>query len=243
MKDADREELYREALANLGIHEADCSFDKLGECASAFPFEAESGPTMRWHDGIVLRLVNDCDSVIDFGCGDGELLYRLSLCRNCWMQGIESDEEMVGRCIERGIPVCHGDMIDIIDLIPDKSYTWGVLEDTLTMLKNPLDALNRMLRVADACIVSFPNFAHWSMRFTFSLGGRMPVTKSFPYKWYDTPNIHNCSINDFMDWIASEHITVIEAWVLVDGNVEKYDAAKDHNITASQALFVVKGRD
>ena len=231
---------YQDTLEHFGVHEADCSFEQLRNCAVKLTAEPPGGEALRWHDEIVQRLVQDGDSVIDLGCGDGELLHRLAKCRKCWRQGIEADEEMVGKCIARGIPVCHGDMLDIIDLIPDKSYTWAIIEDTLTTLKNPVEALNKMLRIAKACIITFPNFAHWSMRFTFSLGGRMPVTKSFPFKWYDTPNIHNCSINDFMDWIGAEKLQVMEAWVLVEGKVAKYDADSQHNITASQALFVVK---
>ena len=237
---ADENKLIKDTLALFGIYGNDCSFEQLGDCARKLSAEPPGGEALRWHDSIVQRLVQDGDSVIDFGCGDGELLFQLAKCRECWMQGIESDEESVSHCIERGIPVCHGDMMEIIDLIPDQSYTWGILEDTLTVLKNPVETLDKMLRVADACIISFPNFAHWSMRFTFSLGGRMPVTKSFPFKWYDTPNIHNCSINDFMDWIQAKKLDVMEAWVLVEGNVEKYDASKEHNVTASQALFVVR---
>ena len=103
----------------------------------------------------------------------------------------------------------------------------------------PLDVLNEMLRVADKCIVTFPNFAHWSVRFTFSLGGRMPVTKSLPHTWYNTPNIHLCSLTDFMDWVRSDGVDIQEAWVLVDGKVLEFDPTKSHNIIGEQALFVI----
>ena len=156
------------------------------------------------------------------------------------MQGIESNEELVNRCVERGLPVCHADIEDILDILPDKNYTWAVLEDTLQTLQNPLDVLEKMLRVANKSIVSFPNFAHWSVRFTFSLGGRMPVTKSLPNKWYNTPNIHLCSISDFQDWIRQDNVTILEAWVLINGEVREFDPSEGHNISAEQALFVLQ---
>lgn len=219
---------------------ADCSFDILKDNANHFNPDRVKDVPVRWHDAIIQRMVKSGDSLIDLGCGDGELMAHISYNCRCWLQGIESNEELVNRCVERGLPVCHADLDDILDLLPDNNYTWAVLEDTLFTLNRPLDVLSKMLRVADKSIVTFPNFAHWSIRYTFSLGGRMPVTKAFPYTWYNTPNIHLCSITDFMDWIYQDGVKVLEAWVYKDGRVEKFDITSDHNITAEQALFVIQ---
>ena len=230
--------LFKRTLNNFGI-EADCSFEMLRQCSMLYASNPANTPVQRWHDDIIKRLVKCDDSLIDLGCGDGELMARLSYACNCWLQGVEVNEDLVNRCVERGLPVCHGDLSDILNVLPDKSYTWAVLEDTLFTLKAPLDVLNEMLRVADKCIVTFPNFAHWSVRFTFSLGGRMPVTKSLPHTWYNTPNIHLCSLTDFMDWVRSDGVDILEAWVLVDGKVLVFDPTKSHNIIGEQALFVI----
>lgn len=98
-----------------------------------------------------------------------------------------------------------------------------------------------MLRVARTSIVSFPNFAHWSVRLAFSIGGRMPVTASLPNTWYNTPNIHLCSITDFIDWTQRQNIDILSAYVLVEGKVEPFQADRHlHNITAEQALFFIR---
>ncbi|MBQ7652505.1 MAG: methionine biosynthesis protein MetW [Victivallales bacterium] len=237
----DNDLLYEKTLASFGIR-SDCSFETLRQCARQFQNTGDTSANVGrgWHDHIIQRLVNSGDSLIDLGCGDGELMARLSYTCKCWVQGIESNEELVNRCVERGLPVCHADIEDILDILPDKNYTWAVLEDTLQTLQNPLDVLEKMLRVANKSIVSFPNFAHWSVRFTFSLGGRMPVTKSLPNKWYNTPNIHLCSISDFQDWIRQDNVTILEAWVLINGEVREFDPSEGHNISAEQALFVLQ---
>ena len=231
--------VFKRTMSNFGI-EADCSFEMLRQCAMMYASNPANTPVQRWHDDIIKRLVKCDDSLIDLGCGDGELMARLSYACKCWVQGIESNEELVNKCVERGLPVCHADIEDILDILPDKNYTWAVLEDTLQTLQNPLDVLEKMLRVADKSIVSFPNFAHWSVRFTFSLGGRMPVTKSLPNKWYNTPNIHLCSISDFQDWIRQYNVRILEAWVLINGEVREFDPSEGHNISAEQALFVLQ---
>lgn len=235
--------LLRETLEHFGIESNDCTFEMLKECAKNLHASPPSQRVVsRWHDLLIEKLVRPEDSLLDLGCGDGELLARLSSKKGCWLQGVEWEEDEVNRCIERGIPVCHADLEKILPSIPDKSYTWAVLENTLFTLKRPLDVVREMLRVAEYSVVTFPNFAHWSVRFTFSLGGRMPVTKALPYKWYDTPNIHLCSITDFLDVVEEWHLEVLHSWVLVEGETVPFDPATEQNITGEQALFVIRKR-
>lgn len=235
-----QEQKYLETLSHFGVNTSDCTFSMLKHYAGQLSADKPDTLVKRWHDPIIQKLVEPGNSIIDLGCGDGELLARIGYTKHCLLQGVERDENNVYRCIERGIPVCHADVSDFLDLIPDKSYTWSILEDTLQTLDHPLEILEKMLRISSYSIVSFPNFAHWSVRFTFSLGGRMPVTKSLPNKWFNTPNIHLCSINDFMDWVDEAGVKILHSWVLTEGNVEQYDKAKKHNITAEQALFVIE---
>lgn len=229
----------RKILAHFGIEKNDCTFNKLSECAREFTKDNITGNS-RWHDNLIRDMIQVGDSVIDLGCGDGELLARISTTVQCRVQGIESDEAHVYKCIERGLPVCHADVLDILPIIPDQSYTWAILEDTVQTLVRPMDALSQMLRIAENCIITFPNFAHWTVRYTFSLGGRMPVTRALPYTWYNTPNIHLCSISDFLDWVDSEKLKITASWALVEGKVVPFSLFLNHNIMAEQAMFVVK---
>ncbi|MBP5640175.1 MAG: methionine biosynthesis protein MetW [Victivallales bacterium] len=233
-------ESYLKTLEHFGVNGNDCTFESLKECALHLQADLPEKGVARWHDTIVQNLIRPGQSVIDLGCGDGELLYMLSQKNNCWIQGIETDEVKVNHCIERGVPVCHGDLSEVMRLLPDNSYDWAVLENTIQTLRSPMQVLDEMLRISKHSIVSFPNFAHWSVRFTFSLGGRMPVTKSLPYKWYNTPNIHLCSITDFLDWVDETKIHILNAWVLVEGNVVPFTRDSDQNIMGEQALFVIE---
>ena len=231
---------YLKALAHFGINGNDCTFETLKECALRLKADEPDAEAGRWHDAIIRNLVLPGQSVVDLGCGDGELLAGLSHSNNCWVQGIESEEVNVNRCIERGVPVCHGDLNEILRLLPDRSYDWAVLENTLQTLRDPLLVLEEMLRISRQSIVSFPNFAHWAVRFTFSLGGRMPVTQALPHKWHNTPNIHLCSITDFLDWVEAAGVRILGAWVLIEGEVVPFTRESDQNITGEQALFVIE---
>ena len=236
-----------EFFRSLGVRSIDSTFDQLRDLANrqlslGSSGHYESHAPKRWEDSLIEGLVKTGDRVLDLGCGDGELLVRLVYRCGAEVQGIETNEDLVIRCIERGVPVCHDDLEQMLSILPDRSFDIAVMENTLQTLVHPLDALRGMLRVARIGVVSFPNFAHWSVRLTLGLGGRMPVTSSLPYTWYDTPNIHLCSINDFTDWVVADDVEVLESWVLVEGKVEKFNG-DDHNKTAEQAMFVIKGKD
>ncbi|MGI5923496.1 MAG: methionine biosynthesis protein MetW [Lentisphaeria bacterium] len=236
---------FEEFLRKIGVRSFDSNFDELLAQAKR-AMEAQQSETgfeshapARWEDPIIAKLVQPGETVIDLGCGDGELLVRLMYECNARVQGVETDEDAVIRCIERGMPVCHEDLYHILNVVPDQSFNYAVLEQTLQTLQEPLKVLEGMLRVAKRSIVSFPNFAHWSVRLAFSLGGRMPVTSALPYEWYDTPNIHLCSITDFLDWVEKTNVRICQAWVLVEGKVEEF-GHPNHNISAEQAMFVIE---
>lgn len=198
----------------------------------------ETPPPPRWQDKVIESIIPARASVLDVGCGSGDLLVRLSDSRQARVQGIEFDQEMAMRCIERGIPTYHGDLEKSLANFQDDSFDFVILEETLQTLKHPIDVLRELMRIGKKVVVSIPNFAHWRVRLAFSLGGRMPKTESLPYTWYNTPNIHLCSINDFLDWIQNDHITILKAWSLVSGKLEEYRS--EHNLSAEQALFAVQ---
>lgn len=198
----------------------------------------ETPPPPRWQDKVIESIIPQRASVLDVGCGEGDLLVRLSDSRQSRVQGIEFNQEMAMRCIERGIPTYHGDLEKSLANFQDDSYDFVILEETLQTLKHPIDVLRELMRIGKKVVVSIPNFAHWRVRLAFSLGGRMPKTESLPYTWYNTPNIHLCSINDFLDWIQTDKITILKAWSLVAGKIEEYQ--NEHNLSAEQALFLVQ---
>jgi methionine biosynthesis protein MetW len=231
-------------LERLGVRSCDSDFEELGKFLGKEPLEPERGssvPSVRWQDQVIEETIERHATLLDVGCGEGDLLVRVAESRQARVQGIELDQELVIRCIERGIPVYHGDLEKSIRNFQDGSFDYVVMEETLQTLKHPLVVLRELLRVGRRTFVSFPNFAHWNVRLAFSLGGRMPKTGALPYSWYDTPNIHLCSINDFLDWTATDHVQIERAWVYAGGKVLDY--RPEHNLIAEQAMFLVRKQD
>lgn len=242
MNDEIAQSELEQLLAKLGVSTRDCDFATFRKCvrdAISKGEEAFRAPKSKfWQDELIESMVAPHSSVLDIGCGQGDLLERLAAHRRSQVQGIELSQENVICCIERGIPTYHGNAETAIGEFPDLSYDYAVLENTVQTLQNPLYILNELLRVARRAFISFPNFAHWQIRLAFSLGGRMPVTPSLPSTWYNTQNIHLCSINDFVDWTRSAGVRVIRAWALANGEVIEY--RPEHNLISEHALFMVE---
>jgi methionine biosynthesis protein MetW len=148
---------------------------------------------------LIAGMVSAGARVLDVGCGDGDLLALLAETRQVDGRGIEKNRAEVSECVARGLSVIHGDADIDLAFYPDKSFDYVILSLTIQATKGPRAVLENLLRIGKRAIVSFPNFAHWRPRLQFTLTGRMPVTDSLPYSWYDTPNIHLCSIRDFLD--------------------------------------------
>lgn len=151
---------------------------------------------------IVAEMVGTGASVLDLGCGDGVLLDHLIRRRGCTGHGVERDVERFHECIARGVPVTQGDLEEELARIPDSTYECAVLSLTLQATRNPDRVLERMGRVATRRIVSLPNFGYWRPRLDLARGGRMPVTRILPYTWYESPNIHLCTLADFEDLVS-----------------------------------------
>jgi methionine biosynthesis protein MetW len=157
---------------------------------------------------IILGLVRSGASVLDLGCGDGELLSLLLTENKSKVQGIEIDEQAVYKCVARGVSVLHGDIDSGLQDFPDKSFDYVILNQSFQQLKMPDVVLKESLRVGKEVIVSFPNFAHYSARLQILFSGKTPITTSLPYEWYDTPNLHFLSISDFIDYCRRRHIAI-----------------------------------
>ena len=148
--------------------------------------------------------------VLDLGCGDGSLLCELMACRNIAGLGMDIDLENIINVIRRGLDVFQCDLDAGLSAIPDKSYDYAILSQTLQVVRKPRQLLNEMLRVARMGIVSFPNFGNWRHRLHLGMTGRAPVFESVPFEWYDTPNIHLASLRDFRALCELDHIRIEE---------------------------------
>jgi methionine biosynthesis protein MetW len=159
-------------------------------------------PTTRRVDLVlVAEMVATGARVLDVGCGDGELLHLLAETRGVDGRGIEISREGVNDCVAKGLAVIQGDAdIDLADY-PDDAFDYVILSQTLQATRRPRWVLEQMLRIGRHAIVSFPNFGHWRMRLLLLFRGRMPVTDYLPDTWYDTPNIHFCTIRDFVELV------------------------------------------
>ena len=200
--------------------------------------EATPDLTGRWQDQVILEVVPKGVSVLDLGCGDGELLSTLIRVLNVRGQGVELDPLAVLKSIDRGVPVLNVDLDHGLVDFADQSFDYVILESTLQTLKAPLAVLTEMLRVGRRGIISFPNFGHWRVRFDLAMRGRMPMTRGLPYGWHNTPNIHLFTLADFYDWCDQNRVTVTEAYGLTDGRVHPLSA--EDNLTAEEALLFLE---
>ena len=154
--------------------------------------------------------------VLDLGCGDGSLLEYLRASRNATGYGIEIDDAGVLASVANGVNVIQSDLETGLKGFDDQSFDSVILSQTLQAMRHIEELVSEMLRVGREAIVSFPNFGHWSHRLQVMLG-RMPVSKSLPYQWYDTPNVHLCTVADFDAFCAAHGFHVLERVVLDGG--------------------------
>ncbi len=152
---------------------------------------------------LVISLVPEGSRVLDLGCGDGSLIAHLRDERGCDVRGIELAAEQIASAIARGLSVVQSDLDEGLSGYPDGAFDVVVLSQTLQVVRNPALVLREMLRVGSRAIITFPNFGHWKARADLAFKGRMPVSESIPFSWYDTPNIHHTTLKDFRDFIAA----------------------------------------
>ncbi len=193
---------------------------------------------VRWQDAVIERIIPEGASVLDLGCGTGQLLSKLIRDKHVRGQGIELEAEAVFECVDKGVPVFQSNLDAGLRGFADGNFDYVILEETLQTLHRPVEVLSEMLRVGRTGIVSFPNFAYWRVRLDLSLGGRMPVTETLPYRWYDTPNIHLLTLSDFLDWSDRQQVKVAQGYALAEGRVREMDRKKDA-LYAEEVLLVV----
>jgi methionine biosynthesis protein MetW len=164
----------------------------------------------------IAELVPPGSRVLDLGCGNGAMLAHLMAARGCSGYGIEIDDANVQACVKRGVNVIQLNLDEGLSTFEEASFDVVLQIDTLQHLRNAEVMLLETVRVGRLGIVAFPNFAHWPNRLSV-LAGRMPVTKRLPYQWFDTPNVHLCTINDFDEFCKNHNIDILERKVITDG--------------------------
>lgn len=193
--------------------------------------------TLRPDLAIIAGHVAPASRVLDVGCGDGTLMAELRDRRGCDARGLEIDRANVAAAMARGLPVIQGDADIDLAGYPDASFDYAILSQTLQTARAPHVVLDHLLRIGTRAFVSFPNFAHWRVRFSLLWGGRMPVTDLLPEAWYDTPNIHHVTVDDFRAFLATRAIAVEGAWFLSNGRPTRAAAA---NLLAEHAVFLLR---
>jgi methionine biosynthesis protein MetW len=166
--------------------------------------------TARLDYRVIADIVGDGSRVLDLGCGEGDLIALLETVKNVRAQGIELDNDAVGRCIMRGLSVFHGDIESGLSEYPDNSFDWVILNQSMQETRKIDFVIEECLRVGRYVIVGFPNFAHINARAAIFFCGRTPVTSSLPHYWFDTPNVRFLSIKDFFAFCRRKQIRVIK---------------------------------
>ena len=157
---------------------------------------------------IIADLLPNNSRVLDVGCGDGTLMKLLNSEKNIDVRGLELDEKNIEICISKGLSVIEGDAETELGQFPDKSFDYVILSQTLQAFYNPDKVLRELLRIGKSVIVSIPNFGYWKVRTSLLFFGKMPVTKTLPNKWYNTPNLHMCTIKDLFNYCDSQNIII-----------------------------------
>ena len=191
---------------------------------------------------VINDMVTNNSKVLDVGCDDGSLLKMLQESKKVDARGIEISAEGVNTCLAKGLSAVQGDANLDLEMYPENSFDFVILSKTLQSMIEPKKTLEELLRIGKNAIVSIPNFAHWKVRLYLLLHGRMPVTPSLPDTWYNTENIHLCTINDFINLCEELEIQIIKSVVLdKKGNLLNFaNRIKSVNLIGEQGIFLLK---
>ncbi len=189
----------------------------------------------------VADLVVPKSRLLDVGCGDGALLAYLKIFKQVDGRGLELSMSKVRAAVSQGLPVIQGNLETDLADYPTGAFDYVVLSQTLQATHNPRLVLEELLRIGTRAIVSFPNFGYWRVRLSLLFGGRMPVTGVLANPWFDTPNIHLCTISDFIDLARTMNIKIEQSFALDQmGRRQGFDATEGKaNLLSEQALFVL----
>ena len=191
---------------------------------------------------IITQLIENNTRVLDVGCGDGTLMKHLKDNKSIDTRGLEISKNNVQTCIGKGLAVIEGNAEKDLQQFPNLSFDYVILSQTLQAFYNPEKVINDLLRVANKAIVTIPNFGHWKVRIHLLLKGTMPVTETLPNEWYNTPNLHMCTIKDFFNFCSKKKIELYKSIAL---NGEKTSTINSGNInirnlSSELGIFLIK---
>ena len=190
---------------------------------------------------LIESLIKENSRILDIGCGEGDLIKQLEKNLEAQVHGIEKDQEMALKGIAKGLNITNGDAEKDLFQYANQSFDYVVLSQTLQAMVEPKKILIELLRIGSKAIVSFPNFGHWKIRLQLLFNGRMPITAGLPYSWYDTPNIHFFTLNDFENLCKEMNIIIENSIGLTDRGKQFTinDSLLPANIITNEAIFLL----
>ncbi len=191
---------------------------------------------------VIADLIKNDKKVLDVGCADGTLMKFLKDHKNANIRGLEISKIKVQECIAKGLTVIEGNAEKDLKQYPDKSFDYVILNQTLQAFLNPELVLNELLRVGKKAIVTIPNFGYWKVRLHLLLKGTMPITKTLPDEWYNTPNLHMCTIKDFVYFVKTRNIKIFKSLALNDlsTSVINENNLGIKNLFANLGIFLIE---
>ena len=191
---------------------------------------------------IIADLIEKNSRILDVGCGDGELMSFILNNISNNIRGIEISKTNVQKCISKGLIVIEGDAEKDLFQFPDSSFDFVILSQTLQAFLNPEKVLDELLRVGKKAIVTIPNFGHWRVRLNLLFKGTMPITETLPHKWYNTPNLHMCTIKDFFRFVKSKDIKIFKSLALNNLNTSTINQSNlgIKNLFADLGIFLIE---
>ena len=191
---------------------------------------------------VIADLIEKDKKVLDVGCADGTLMKFLKENKNINIRGLEISKEKVQECIAKGLTVIEGNAEKDLKQFPDKSFDYVVLSQTLQAFLNPELVLDELLRVGKKAIITIPNFGHWKVRLNLLIKGTMPITESLPNDWYNTPNIHMCTIKDFVKFSKIINFKIFKSLALTNKNISNIKNSNlfYKNLFAELGIFLIE---
>ena len=191
---------------------------------------------------VIADLVEKNTRVLDVGCADGILMEFLKRNKNIDIRGLEISKNKVQNCIEKGLTVIEGNAEKDLKQFPDKSFDYVILSQTLQAFLNPELVINELLRVGKKAIVTIPNFGFWKVRLHLLIKGTMPVTETLQDEWYNTPNLHMCTIKDFVYFVKSRNIKIFKSLALNNKNTSLINDSNlgMKNLLADLGIFLIE---
>ena len=191
---------------------------------------------------VISQLIEEKSLALDVGCGDGELIEYLLKNKTKDIRGLEISKEKVQNCLSKGLTVIEGDAENDLKQFPDLSFDYVILSQTLQAFLNPEIVIKELLRVGKRAIVTIPNFGHWKVRIDLLIKGTMPVTKSLPNEWYNTPNLHMCTIQDFYNFCNKRNIKIYKSLSLNGEKISNISISnlKFKNLISELGIFLLE---